>query len=102
MSDECPYQFDLMNPQKVGDEGLPFEAFKTLRAKCPVAHQDATKYSGDFWAITKREHVDFVSKNPAIFSSSANMAHPQPGGEDPESAAIMRQLIINMDPPGHV
>jgi cholest-4-en-3-one 26-monooxygenase len=101
VSDKCPYQFDLMNSQKMS-EGVPFEAFKTLREKCPVAHQDATEHSGEFWAITKREDVDFVSKNPAIFSSSANMAHPQPGGEDPESAAIMRQLIINMDPPGHV
>ncbi len=36
------------------------------------------------------------------FSSSANLAHPQPGGNDPESLEIMRQLIINMDPPNHV
>ncbi len=99
MSEKCPFQFDLMNPEKMS-RGVPFDEFKTLREQCPVALQDSDK--GEYWAITRREDVDFVSKNPQIFSSSENLAHPQPGGEDPESLEIMKQLIINMDPPDHI
>jgi cytochrome P450 len=102
MTEKCPFQFDLMNPM-THNKRLPFEAFATLREQCPVSFQSgATQHGGDFWAITKREDLDFVSKNPDKFSSSANLAHPQPGGADPESMEIMRQLIINMDPPNHV
>ena len=102
MTEKCPFQFDLMNPM-THNEGLPFEAFATLRQQCPVSYQTgAPQYGGDFWAITKRADLDYISKNPDKFSSSANLAHPQPGGNDPESLEIMRQLIINMDPPNHV
>jgi cytochrome P450 len=102
MTEKCPFQFDLMNPM-THHEKLPFEAFATLRQQCPVSWQSgAVEHGGDFWAITRREDLDFVSKNPDKFSSSANLAHPQPGGADPESLDIMRQLIINMDPPNHV
>lgn len=100
MQQKCPFQFDLMNPAKMS-EGVPFAAFQTLREQCPVALQEATDHSAEFWAITKRDDVDFISKNPGKFSSSVNLAHPQPGGTDPASLEIMRQLIINMDPPVH-
>jgi cytochrome P450 len=102
MTDKCPFQFDLMNPMTHHDK-LPFEAFATLRQQCPVSFQSgAPEHGGDFWAITRRDDLDFVSKNPDKFSSSANLAHPSPGGTDPESMEIMRQLIINMDPPNHI
>ena len=102
MTEKCPFQFDLMNPM-THNERLPFEAFATLRQQCPVSYQTgAPQYGGDFWAIAKRADLDYISKNPDKFSSSANLAHPQPGGNDPESLEIMRQLIINMDPPNHV
>lgn len=102
MTDKCPFQFDLMNPM-THHAKLPFEAFATLRQQCPVSFQSgAPEHGGDFWAITRRDDLDFVSKNPDKFSSSANLAHPSPGGTDPESMEIMRQLIINMDPPNHI
>ena len=99
MSDKCPFQFDLMDPVKMS-RGVPFGAFKTLREQCPVALQDSAK--GPYWAITKRDEIDFISKNPELFSSSENLAHPQPGVDDPAQLEIMRQLIINMDPPNHI
>jgi cytochrome P450 len=102
MTEKCPFQFDLMNPMTY-NERLPFEAFSTLRQQCPVSYQSgAPEHGGDFWAITQRADLDYISKNPDKFSSSVNLAHPQPGGDDPESLEIMRQLIINMDPPNHV
>ncbi|MCB1616887.1 MAG: cytochrome P450 [Pseudomonadales bacterium] len=101
MTEKCPFQADLMNPVKMAEQGLAFDAFRKLRAECPVSLQDSDR--GPFWAVTKREHIDFISKNPALFSSSDNLAHPTPGGdEDPEAREIMKQLIINMDPPDHI
>lgn len=102
MTEKCPFQFDLMNPMTY-HEKIPFEAFATLREQCPVSYQSgAAEHARDFWAITRRDDLDFVSKNPDKFSSSANLAHPAPGGDDPESLELMRQLIINMDPPQHI
>lgn len=102
MTEKCPFQFDLMNPM-THHKQLPFDAFATLRQKCPVSFQaGAPEFGGDFWAITRREDLDFISKSPDKFSSSANLAHPTPGGNDPGSMEIMRQLIINMDPPDHI
>ena len=102
MTDKCPFQFDLMNPMTY-HERIPFEAFAILRQQCPVSYQTgAAEHARDFWAITKRDDLDFVSKNPDKFSSSANLAHPTSGGDDPESLELMRQLIINMDPPQHI
>lgn len=101
MTEKCPFQFDLMNPERMS-KGVPFDAFKTLREKCPVSLQDDTIRNLSYWAITKRDDLDFVSKHPELFSSSENLAHPQPGGDDPEGVEIMRQLIINMDPPDHI
>lgn len=102
MTEKCPFQFDLMNPMTY-HERIPFEAFAILRQQCPVSYQSgAADHARDFWAITKRDDLDFVSKNPDKFSSSANLAHPAPGGDDPESLELMRQLIINMDPPQHI
>ncbi|MBC8292505.1 MAG: cytochrome P450 [Proteobacteria bacterium] len=100
MNDECPYQFNLMDPERMS-HGIPFEDLATLRSQCPVSRQDATEHSGEFWALTRREEIDFVSKNPGLFSSSINMAHPHPAGDDPAEQEIMRRLIINMDPPDH-
>ena len=101
MTEKCPFQFDLMNPERMS-KGVPFEDFRTMREKCPVSLQDDTIRNMPYWAVTRRDDLDFVSKNPDLFSSSENLAHPQPGGDDPASGEIMRQLIINMDPPDHI
>jgi cytochrome P450 len=101
MSDKCPFEFDLMNPMTY-NETIPFEQFQSLRESCPVSLQPDSGRGGNFWAITNREHLDFVSKHPLIFSSSENLAHPQPGNSNPEAMEISRQLIINMDPPDHI
>jgi hypothetical protein len=38
MTEKCPFQFDLMNPMTY-HERIPFEAFATLRSRCPVSYQ---------------------------------------------------------------
>jgi cytochrome P450 len=101
MNNKCPFEFDLMNPMTY-NQAMPLEAFRTLREQCPVSEQSDSNRGGKFWAITRQQDIDYVSKNPAIFSSRENLAHPQPGDSDPEAMEISRQLIINMDPPDHI
>ena len=102
LAPQCPFDFDLMDPVK-HSKGLPFEEFATLRQQCPVSLQtDSTRDDAPFWAITRREDIDFISKNPKLFSSRENLATAQPAEIDADNLEIMRQLIINMDPPDHL
>jgi cytochrome P450 len=94
----CPH-FDLTAPETFRG-GMPRETFKYLREQAPVYwHEDPAQGRG-FWAITRHQDLDFVSKNPQLFSSELETCflHQQ----DPEMLAMMRLLIINMDPPKHL
>jgi cytochrome P450 len=98
MSSKCPH-FDIMNPDTYG-KGVPFETYKELRASCPVSPQRDTVYDVDCWAVTKREDLDFISKNPALFSSEAKLAIVEELDEG--TTELLRNQIINMDPPKHI
>ena len=94
----CPH-FDLTAPETFRG-GLPRETFRYLREQAPVYwHEDPAQGRG-FWAVTRHQDLDFVSKNPLLFSSELETCflHQQ----DPEMLAMMRLLIINMDPPKHL
>lgn len=94
--------------------GPPHQAFDVLRAAGGVAwHRepppDPAFNRGDvlrfvespgFWVVSSHELVTTVLRNPALFSS-------QLGGTTmpslaPESLAMFRQMMLNMDPPEHV
>jgi len=94
----CPH-FDLTSPDTyVG--GQPRESFKYLRNEEPVYwHEDPTQGVG-FWAITRQQELDYVSKNPALFSSAEKscLLHES----DEERLGLMRFQMINMDPPDHL
>jgi cytochrome P450 len=52
-----------------------------------------------YWVVTRIAELDYVSKNPALFSSAEKSAFPM---EADESMVEMHQnTIINMDPPRH-
>jgi cytochrome P450 len=79
---------------------MPRETFKYLREQAPVFwHEDPAQGRG-FWAVTRHEDLDCVSKNPQLFSSELETCflHEQ----DPEMLAMMRLQLINMDPPKHL
>src|SRR5262245_40197118 len=95
-------------------DGVPHEAFDVLRAAGGIAwhHEpppDPAFDQGDllrfvpgpgFWAVTSHELVTTVLRNQPLFSS-------QLGGTTlpslaPESLAMFRQMMLNMDPPEHV
>jgi cytochrome P450 len=74
--------------------------FKYLRNEEPVYwHEDPEQGSG-FWAITRHSDLDYISKNPLLFSSEERscLLHES----DDERLGFMRMQIINMDPPKHI
>ena len=94
----CPH-IDLTSPESYLG-GLPREAFKYLRNEEPVYwHEDPGQGPG-FWAVTRHKDLDYVSKNPLLFSSEERscLLHES----DDERLGLMRLQIINMDPPRHL
>lgn len=94
----CPH-IDLTAPETFTG-GLPREVFSYLRNEEPVYwHEDPAQGVG-FWAITRQEDLDYVSKNPLLFSSHARSClRMEP---DEERLDLMRTMLINMDPPQHL
>ena len=94
----CPV-FDLTAPETYSG-GMPRETFSYLRNSEPVYwHEDPAQNRG-FWTITRQRDLDFISKNPLLFSSELETCflHEQ----DADMLAMMRLQIINMDPPKHI
>lgn len=88
---------DIYDPQTYAS-GPPHEAFEELRRTDPVHRQempDGTAY----WAVLRHADVVEVSRHPNLYSASK-------GGvvlEDlePESLAMMQDMLLAMDPPRH-
>lgn len=94
----CPH-IDFNNPDTFRG-GLPREAFSYLRREEPVYWHEADADTPGYWAITRQAELDYVSKNPQLFSSAERTCMLQnPSAEEIE---MMRMLMINMDPPRHL
>ena len=94
----CPH-FDLTAPETYRG-GVPRDVFKYLRQEQPVFWHEDPEQGVGFWAVTRHEDLDFVSKNPQLFSSAERtcfLMEPQP-----DRLEIMRMQMINMDPPQHL
>lgn len=94
----CPH-IDLTAPETFMG-GQPREVYSYLRKEEPVYwHEDPAQGVG-FWAITRQEDLDYVSKNPLLFSSHARSCLRMEAEE--EQLELMRTMLINMDPPQHL
>jgi cytochrome P450 len=95
---------DLFDP-RVFANGIPYEAFATLREHAPVSfHEEKPKRPGGrpgpgFWCLTRHADIHFASCHPELFSSylggftSADI-----------SGAVLDETRLNlmgMDPPEH-
>ncbi len=94
----CP-QIDLTSPDTYRG-GIPREMFAYLRNEEPIYwHEDPVQGVG-FWAVTRHKDLDFISKNPQMFSSEVKscLLHES----EPERIELMANQMINMDPPRHL
>jgi cytochrome P450 len=84
--------------------GLPLDAFARLRRECPVYWQEERAIldwpaGSGYWAITRYADVDFVNRNPQLFSSHLGATQIRdPKREDLE---FQQKMMLNMDPPAH-
>ena len=94
---QCPFS-NLLDPDTYKD-GMPYQTLKEIREAGPLVKMEDPLTGVPYWAVTRIEEMDFISKNPKLFSSSARLAFPMEMEED--MAEVQRNTIINMDPPIH-
>jgi cholest-4-en-3-one 26-monooxygenase len=92
---------NLVDPDIYQRGGPPHEQFAWLREHDPVHwHADggAPGWPG-FWAVTRHQDVEHVSRHPEIYSSARRLSL---FGEVPEDhIQLQRLMMLNMDPPQH-
>lgn len=94
----CPH-IDLTDPQSYAG-GMPRDVFRYLRQEQPVYWHEDPEQGVGFWAVTRQKDLDFVSKNPAMFSSAERGCLLRE--MDGDQLAMVRTQLINMDPPQHL
>jgi cytochrome P450 len=95
---QCPFA-NLLDPDLYAD-GNHHDAMREIRENGgPVVKIDDPITGVPYWAIQGREEVDYICKNPMLFSSEALTAVPMEQGE--EEMERQRLMMINMDPPKH-
>jgi cytochrome P450 len=94
---QCPFS-NLLDPDTYA-QGMPYQMLKEVRGAGPVVRMEDPITGVPYWVVTRRNELDYISKNPNLFSSAARSAFPM---EMDESSVEMQQnTIINMDPPQH-
>ena len=82
----------------VWEQGVPHQWLDRLRAESPVHWHEEADGPG-FWALTRHDDVQRVSKSPGEFSSY--VGGPLRLTPDPDTLDQLRMVIIGMDPPDH-
>mgnify|MGYP001818958575 CR=1 FL=1 len=95
---QCPFA-NLLDPDTYA-EGMPYESLRELRNAGPVVRMEDPLTGVPYWVVTRHAELDYVSKNPALFSSAERTAVPMEYDQDMVEG-IHRSTIINMDPPLH-
>lgn len=95
---ECPFaNFPNMIDPDTYVNGMPYETLREIRESGPVHWMDGSYMGVPYWLVTGRDEIDFISKNPQLFSSEERTALSEEWDED--MMPIHNQMIINMDPP---
>jgi cytochrome P450 len=95
----CPFA-NLIDPETYAD-GMPYDELKRIRDDGPVHYMEDDTRGVPYWLITGRDEIDFISKNPGVFSSEARSVMADEWTEE-EMETIHRNMTINMDPPRHL
>ena len=90
MSVDAVVDFDPFS-QEMHDD--PYPAYKYLRDHAPVYH--TTKYSLEFWALSRYDDVLYATREHSIFSN-------RDGGDlDHTDSLIVPNHVADVDPPEH-
>jgi cholest-4-en-3-one 26-monooxygenase len=88
-----------LNDLSTFEIGIPHDQFRWLRQEAPVYRHAGSGNDEDYWCITKHADLKYISKNPMIFSSEEKGALIR--DPDAETLPMLRQIMLNMDPPRH-
>jgi cholest-4-en-3-one 26-monooxygenase len=94
-----PTTEDIIGPDTFAQHGYPHAAWKRLRNEAPV-HWFELEGGVGFWAITKREDIVSISKQPHRFLNGPRLAIFEEGAPVEGERTLARHLL-NMDPPDH-
>ncbi|MEH6589591.1 MAG: cytochrome P450 [Halioglobus sp.] len=98
----CPFaKFSNMIDADTYANGMPYDELKRVRDSGPVHYMEDLTMGVPYWLITGRDEIDYISKNPMIFSSEARTALAEEWSEE-EVETIHKHMTINMDPPRHM
>ncbi len=95
----CPFA-NLMDPA-LADGGLPYDRIKEIRDAGPAIKIDDPLTGVPYWAVTRKDAIDYVSKHNEIFSSALRGAPPSEMPQE-EVDNIMSKMFLNMDPPDNL
>ena len=103
---------DITDTDLYVERGYPWKEWDLLRREAPVFWYERPGFE-PFWAITRYADIQWISKNPQIFSNRQRLrlAHPMPGDwehwKEHESQSRYRPALdeppdlVFMDPPQH-
>jgi cytochrome P450 len=96
---ECPFANfpNLIDPETYVN-GMPYDTLAEIRRSGPVHYMDGSYQGVPYWLVTGRDEIDFISKNPKLFSSEKRSALAEEYPEE-ELDMIHRNMTINQDPP---
>lgn len=77
--------------------GMPYDELAKIRAAGSVVRMEDPNTGIPYWAVVKRDALDFVSQNPKLFSS----VRPFPMEVD-QNEQQFEHYVISMDPPKHM
>ena len=95
-------QIDIVSPERYGFHGYPWEDWALLRREAPVYWYDRPGIA-PFWAITKYDDIQQISRDPETFISSRRLVIRSAGSGDgaANDPSLTVPNLINMDPPEH-
>ncbi len=97
---ECPYINLLDNDTYV--QGMPYDELARIRAAGSVVKLDDPNTGIPYWAVVKRDALDYISQNPQLFSSAEQGPFPIENDNEDSKQMMADNFIIYMDPPRHM
>jgi cholest-4-en-3-one 26-monooxygenase len=98
-TEPLPGTLDVIGPDTFAEHGYPHAAWKRLRREAPVHWFDLEGGVG-FWAVSRREDIVRISKQPRRFLNAPRLAIFEQGAPV-EGERTMARHLLNMDPPEH-
>ena len=95
-------QVDIVSPELYGSRGYPWQEWSLLRREAPVYWYERPGVT-PFWAITKYDDIQRISRDPETFISSRRLVIRSAGSGDggANDPSLTVPNLINMDPPEH-